>query len=737
MFFTPPILAFGFANLAALGWLAAAAAPILIHLWMRQTRRETPWAAIRFLRSALERQAHKLRLQHWILLAVRTLILLLVALAAAKPFFDSGPLSQSSAPTHWVVVLDASLSMTYTESGASRLEVAKRHAASIVRSGGLSDRYTLCVMAAEAATPIGRAVADRGAVLRAIERVEPTHTAADLAKAAALVTRVLDTTAAPGDALRSEVVVLSDLGENTWATLAGGDAAFAELEELGRLSVIDVGQSDAQNVCVSGLSLPDAMPTTGAPVELRGEVALFGLGAEREQHVELVVDGLQAGSQRVRLTPGAPAAIDFLHTFREPGEHTVSLRVSGDALAADDAAWLALDLSPRVRVLCVEGARGAARYVADALDPYGDNESQIEPVIVSDADLPTIELSDFACVLFCNVMGFGPSEAERVRRYVESGGGVVFFLGDRAEPASYNELFTTGAADELGAREPGGLRVRRVTLNDSTHGRARLAPIRVGPAESRSSYGIDPLDYTHPIVAPFRGQERAGLLTTPVARSYALALLGEEPVGAEVVLALEGGAPLVIAARHGLGRLVVIGTDGSLDSIDAATGEPWTALPAWPSFLPLLRGVVEHVAASGAPQSLLAGEAFQGRVQQTVAASEVRIERPDDANEMVTVRDGAWSYPRTDRIGVYRALLENGAPVGAATANARTEESNLKRVSLSTLPEWVRVREGAGADPGDQRAGGKASLHRWLIQLALLLVLVETALACWFGRGSA
>ena len=36
----PFLLAFGFGNLAMLGWLGAAAAPLLIHLWSRQQYRE-------------------------------------------------------------------------------------------------------------------------------------------------------------------------------------------------------------------------------------------------------------------------------------------------------------------------------------------------------------------------------------------------------------------------------------------------------------------------------------------------------------------------------------------------------------------------------------------------------------------------------------------------------------------------------------------------------------------------
>ena len=83
---SPSLLAFGFGNLAMLGWLAAAAAPLLIHLWSRHRFREAPWAAMQFLLAAMRKNARRLQLQQWLLLAVRTLIIVLVVLAVAEPY---------------------------------------------------------------------------------------------------------------------------------------------------------------------------------------------------------------------------------------------------------------------------------------------------------------------------------------------------------------------------------------------------------------------------------------------------------------------------------------------------------------------------------------------------------------------------------------------------------------------------------------------------------------------------
>ena len=55
MSFPLPTLAFELLSPAMLGWLAAAAAPLLIHLWSRRRYREMTWAAMEYLLAALRR----------------------------------------------------------------------------------------------------------------------------------------------------------------------------------------------------------------------------------------------------------------------------------------------------------------------------------------------------------------------------------------------------------------------------------------------------------------------------------------------------------------------------------------------------------------------------------------------------------------------------------------------------------------------------------------------------------
>src|SRR5436190_18528193 len=106
------------ASPAMLAWGAAALAPLLIHLLSRRRYRPEPWAAMTFLLAAMHKHARRIRLQQWILLALRTVLLVLFVLAIAEPrrSADSSSGAASKAGwTHWLLVIDDSYSMSWLD----------------------------------------------------------------------------------------------------------------------------------------------------------------------------------------------------------------------------------------------------------------------------------------------------------------------------------------------------------------------------------------------------------------------------------------------------------------------------------------------------------------------------------------------------------------------------------------------------------------------------------------------
>jgi hypothetical protein len=345
-----------------------------------------------------------------------------------------------------------------------------------------------------------RELAERRTVLERIDALTPSDAPAKLATTLERVASAL--VLSPSEAERldwQELHFLTDLQRSTWAPDEGMAKQLASqlnaIEERAAIYVHDVGRPNAANMAVVELTSRNAYVTVGRPATFDARLQAFGDEPKSAVTLEFLVDGLPVGQQTVDIAAGGEATARFTHPFREPGSHVVAVRVDGDRLEIDNTRWLAVDVKEHVNVLCVGGSIDDVRFLADALNPDPADGGAIRPTTITEGELGETDLAEFDCEFLSNVSQVTNEEATRLARYVEQGGGLAIFLGDHVVVESYNA---------------------------ATVGDAALLPVRLGEVASETRFGLDPLDYRHSIVAPFRGRERAGLISTPVRRSFRL-----------------------------------------------------------------------------------------------------------------------------------------------------------------------------------------------------------------------
>ncbi len=146
--FSGPLLALATA-------VGAGSVPVLIHLFSRRRYLIVPWAAMRFLMAAQKQNVRRLRLEQYLLLALRVLMLVLVVLAMAsvmpwaeavwQRLFPEGTAlaAPGSLRAYKILVLDGSFSMGAKAEERTAFERAKTRARQILdespRGDGFSD----------------------------------------------------------------------------------------------------------------------------------------------------------------------------------------------------------------------------------------------------------------------------------------------------------------------------------------------------------------------------------------------------------------------------------------------------------------------------------------------------------------------------------------------------------------------------------------------------------------------
>jgi len=717
-----------------LGWLAVATTPILVHLWSRRRYRVVPWAATEYLMAAVQQRARRRLVEQWLLLTVRTLLIAMVVLAVAEPYIERAGFAYAPGKSvHHVLVFDGSYSMGYKPTEKTRFERAKELARRIVEESPQGDAFSLVLMSSSPHVVVGTPALEPRAVIDEIGALQMPDTIANLPAAITSIRRLMKNARRENPRLtRQKVYFLTDLQRETWAPkLSAADAAefrrkTEELAQMAALVLIDLGHPQAENLAITNLQTTDPLTMVGHNVPLVVDLKNFGRQSLDAQPVELFVDGRRIQRKTTNVPPGGTASVKFSYRFDSPGDHVIEVSAIGDALEVDNHRFLAVPVRRSVRhILCVDGRpsgrpfHGAADYLAVALAPGDDptGAATMQADIVTESALLERNLNEYECLFLCNVAQFTASEARVLDTYLQGGGSLVIFLGDRVLADRYNR--------ELGVSGQGRA------------GGPRILPARVGPVVNQPQFQLDPRDFRHPVLHSFRGRGQASLLKTPVFKYYKLDIPKNSP--SKTVLAIANGDPLVVEQPVHRGHVFLIAT----------SAEPaWTAMPLWPSFVPLVREIVSWCAAGRLQQqNITVGQPLEVSMARPNAEIPPSILSPDGRSHPARPHgEGDFttlSYANTLQSGVYVVRL--GPPIDRTqtfAANVDTAESNLTQVDPEELrnevwPGIPFLHQTSWQDSGETAVGSPnregTRLHVGLLYAALGLLFLETFLGWKWG----
>jgi hypothetical protein len=127
--------------------LPIAAAPLIIHLLSRRRKRVVEFSSIALLLTARQKNIERLNLREILLLVMRTLIVLFLILAMARPVVRGlgGAAVGDHEPTGIVLLLDGTLSMRYASDGETGFERAVAGMKEVLDMAGPEDRVRVVV----------------------------------------------------------------------------------------------------------------------------------------------------------------------------------------------------------------------------------------------------------------------------------------------------------------------------------------------------------------------------------------------------------------------------------------------------------------------------------------------------------------------------------------------------------------------------------------------------------------
>jgi hypothetical protein len=720
--------------------------PILVHLLHRQKTTPIAWGAMQFLMETPLKLKRRQRIDHWLLMLLRIAIVLALVALLARPMVVGGTFS-SSTPMDVAIVIDHSLSMgrrggAEGGGGATFYDEAVKRAEQVAAmmpagGGGATVSVVLAEHSPRVITPVpvvlgGSNGGEWSRVLQQLREIKPGLTDANIPAAVQAASDL----AARGRNVRKLVVVISDDQKSNWAV--GNDAAW-RLTTAGRggardkdspvlsLPVIGGGAGGA-NVSVGNVAVQPAFLGVNRPAQVTATVSNTGSGELGSVTLQLIVDGRNVTSQQIgRLGPGQSNTVRMDHFFTEPGSHWLRVKAEVvDGLEADNVATAAVNVSPRLPVLIIDGQRTsaggggplgnypAAAFLTAAMQPMDalDAGTLVSPKVVSVANLGTVRFEDYPIVVLNDVPRLPGEAVARLAEYTLRGNGLWIILGARTE-----ESFLSGTL----AKSP-------------------LFPAAVGKV-------VNVAPDAPPVEIDIKEPENAALALVTAAQRNALAGANVRawwPVrpgggGMRTILATSTGDPLALEMDVGkAGGRVVVWTSSVSDV-------GWNNLPLVPNFVPLVNETLFHLA-SGQSQSqqrqLEAGGAIVWSGPATPTITAATLIAPDATtrtlqpqlrgdNYVVQYKDtylpGLYEMRFTPAeipqpvyfsVGIDRAELDP-ATVSSGDADWLKSRRYLhERVTLETLPAAMSA----------QRAGYELW---WIVGLLLAGLLIGEVVMTW------
>lgn len=294
------------------------------------------------------------KLRRNLLLALQLLLLLLAAFALLRPEYESEQRLEPRA----IFLIDVSASMSAREGQDSRLDVAKRRVAELIDEMESGHNAMLVTFADSAATE--QAFTDsRAALRRALERVSPTNQSTDVAEALHVVGSIANPGRSGDDPQAGYDL---PVGEPATVYLLSDGRFRDQNVPLGNLEVkyLPSGAINDGNVAITQFSTR-RNDDLGGKFEAYGQLANFG-PTKASVEYELVITAagqvVARDVDRVEIEPLQRVGVAFQVPSLVEAELELRARlVDGspfmDALAADDAAWAAINAPRRPRVLLV------------------------------------------------------------------------------------------------------------------------------------------------------------------------------------------------------------------------------------------------------------------------------------------------------------------------------------------------------------------------------------------------
>lgn len=695
--------------------LIFAAIPVVLYLLFRLRKRNVEWGASYILQLTIKEKKKESRWRQYVILALRTLLLALVALAFCRPllkgltpFGNEFPRGGTGSLTR-VILLDNSDSMAARFGNQTRYAEAQQLAALLLQGVTGGDSFVVIPLAGDQKPLEFRPPYKPEKVRERLAAIPPVSTPINVEKAIERAYRHFLTAVTTN----RQLFVLSDFAGRDFPEPASLHLFARSLRDIGVACYFHaINRDDDANVSIQQADFGTDTLLAGETYNLYVELANVGARPRSGDNL-MLLEGAKV-LQRVDfdLTPNERKTMRLPVALPE-GSHALELRIGDDVYPVDNQLFFSVAVRKSLAVLMLvpvsdqtKGFESESEFLQRAIESAGRTRGTHFQLEIRNAT--TVTAADLARCQVVIVPGTPLGNKEIIadlKRFLRRGGGLIIGLSPDVDRKRYAALLHELAGVEL------------------------LDPY-VEKVDYERHLFIQKMNIPDDLLREFGTNLNADLSKARIYDHFRTRLDRGGP--AVALLRLSNGDPALISAPYGRGRVILW---------TSTLGGRWSSLVVHQPFLPLVCRLLDAASAGATPpRNVARGEPIIYPVTEPGA---LFVTTP--ANQLVQVKlvaaDGKRfvRFEQTQAAGLYTLTDKDGRTVQCFSVAPNRVESD-----LTSITPAVRADLAAAFDTqftrteSDLRARMVSSGYTLdmtsFIALAILgLVLVETVLLrIWF-----
>ena len=676
------------APLFLLGALAIAG-PVIFHLIRRNTQERVSFSSLMFLRADTPRVTRKSKLEDVLLLLLRCTLLAVMALAFSRPFLRNNvnTVNDPSTGQRTVILLDTSASMQRE----GLWEKAQKQALDSLKELEPADSLTILTFDSQT-TPLikfdqWQELPEPNRIPNAIETLKATKpgwAGSHLGNAILNAAELLEENEHLG---ASEIIIITDRQEGI--QLEGLQSY--EWPEGIQISLKTVKPENAGNAGIQLKPLQEAEDSVTHSIRLTNsedssneEFRLAWIKHKQNASTNNITVYVPAGQSRTVKAPRRP-----------PGEGW-QLNLLDDTHPFDNTLHITPLIPEPVRIHYLGNEQAddinSMRFYLERA--FSTTRLQHVSVVGHPTTTQSIELNRADDKLLIIGDTIKESQVDDIRKFIENGHSVLLALKSESMSGSLTAL-------------------------------AKSGPVPLTEARVDKYALLSQLDFEHPLLAPFHEPRFSDFTKIHFWKHRSL-----DPArlpGAKILARFDNGDPALMDLRIGRGHLFILTCGWQPEDSQLALAS---------KFVPLLYSMLELGESRGKLRSnYFSGETIKlpGKSDQTriLNGPDGKLEVPAGATTFNAKQPGLYTLKESQSVSF---------AVNVSPRESKTSLLPMERLDAMNLPFSAKNKQTAKITQNreqtliDEQTEKRQKIWRWLIVIAILLVLLETWLGGWLWR---